>query len=135
MTLSPAEEASFAESSAEFTRTVTLTYGAPATVTIYGQDDAVDDGDQTVTLATGDPTSSNADYNNLTAQDVPDAQFLNLDDDTATILSPQEDPNNPDDGTISGLEVTLAEGTSEDLSPSSWLAADGARSPDSRRSR
>jgi len=51
----------------------------PVTVTVTGVDDAVKDGDIGYTIVTGDPTSSDADFNNLGAGDVDDVSVTNLD--------------------------------------------------------
>jgi len=51
----------------------------PVTVTVTGVDDAVKDGDIDYTIVTGDPTSADADFNDLGARDVDDVSVTNLD--------------------------------------------------------
>lgn len=51
-------------------------------VTITGLNDDVDDGDITYELVTGDPTSADTGYGDLTATDILDASIINVDDDT-----------------------------------------------------
>ena len=97
------------------TTDLSLTYGTTASVTVYGVDDAVADGDKQALLETGDPVSANASYDALNASDVADVILTNLDDDEASVVFPSQDPNDPNDGTVSGDAVTLDEGTSENL--------------------
>jgi len=84
----------------------TLTFGVgnwnePQTVTITGVDDDFDDGDVAYTIVTGDPTSNDAAYNALGADDVDDVSATNTDDDTrGVVVSP-----------TSGLTTTEAGGT------------------------
>ena len=110
LTLDPAGEASFSQNEEVLTTTVTATYENPATVTIYGQADNFKDGDQTVTL-TGEASSENAAYDQL--QNAVSEQFMNLDNDDVVIVTPLEDPDDPDDGTVSGNDITVGEGESE----------------------
>ena len=73
----------------------------PVTVTVTGVDDDVDDGDIAYTIITGDPTSADADYEALGADDVDDVSVTNQDDDAVGItVSP-----------TSGLTTTEAGGT------------------------
>ena len=62
---------------------VTLPAGSTAavTVTVTGVDDAILDGDVGYTIITGDPTSTDAAYNTLGADDVADVSVTNEDDD------------------------------------------------------
>ncbi len=58
----------------------------PQMVTVTGVDDFIDDGDVAFTIVTGDPSSSDPNYGNLTADDVADVTGVNADDtDTAGI--------------------------------------------------
>lgn len=56
-------------------------WNIPQTVTVTGVDDAVIDGDVQYTVITGDPTSGDAGYDALTANDVADVTVTNRDDD------------------------------------------------------
>ena len=51
------------------------------TVTVTGIDDDIDDGDVGYTIVTGDPTSPDADYNDMEDDDVDDVSVTNTDDD------------------------------------------------------
>jgi hypothetical protein len=73
----------------------------PVTVTVTGVDDTVVDGDVAYTIVTGDPTSSDANYDALGAGDVDDIGVTNTDDETASITV---DPT-------TGLTTTEAGGT------------------------
>jgi hypothetical protein len=71
-------------------------------IVIRGQDDNVVDGDVAYMLITGDPTSNDPTYENLSANDVDDVRLVNLDDDVRgvtiepTSLSVTEgDPGDP----------------------------------------
>ncbi len=67
------------------------TYDQPQTITVTGQNDAIDDGDQTYTVVLGAATSGDASYTGLNP---PDVDLTNLDDDTAAILVSAPAPNN-----------------------------------------
>ena len=54
-------------------------------ILITGLDDNVIDGDQKVTLVTGDPASGDPTYNSLSANSVADIDFINKDNDQAGI--------------------------------------------------
>jgi hypothetical protein len=91
-----------------FGSSLTLTFDesnwdTPQTVTIEGQDDAIRaDGDILYNIVTGDPTSGDANYNNLTAGDVPDVSVTNQDNDGAAGISVSP---------VSGLETDEDGGT------------------------
>jgi hypothetical protein len=83
--------------------TLTLTFttadwATPQTVTLEGQEDAIDDGDQFVTISTAAATSSDADYNGLNAADVTATTIDN--DQAGLTVTP-----------VSGLTTTEAGGT------------------------
>jgi hypothetical protein len=66
---------------------VTLNSTAATTVTITGIDNDVAGGNVALTIVTGDPTSAgNAQYDALTAADVPDVSSTRVEDDTVGIL-------------------------------------------------
>ncbi len=67
------------------------TYDQPQTVTVTGQNDFVDDGDQTYTVLLGAATSADGNYDTLNP---PDVDLTNVDDDTAAILVSALSPNN-----------------------------------------
>ena len=56
-------------------------WNVPQLVTVTGVDDAVIDGDVQYAIITGDPTSGDAGYDALTANDVADVTVTNRDDD------------------------------------------------------
>ncbi|MFV1967999.1 MAG: Calx-beta domain-containing protein, partial [Pirellulaceae bacterium] len=56
-----------------------------ATVTVTGTDDDFIDGHIAYTIVTGDPTSTDANYDALGAGDVDDVSVINTDDDTTTL--------------------------------------------------
>jgi gliding motility-associated-like protein len=55
-------------------------------VIVNGLDDLIVDGDQQGIVITGDPTSSDTNYNNLTAADVADPTLINQDNDVAALF-------------------------------------------------
>lgn len=61
-------------------------------VILTGLDDTVIDGIQTVTLITGDPTSTDLPYNSLTVSSVANVDIYNLDDDNAGLQISQVSP-------------------------------------------
>ncbi len=63
----------------------TLDWNIQQTVTVTGQDDAVDDNDVQYTIVTGNPTSLDAGYDALTAADVSDVTVTNTDDDLSQL--------------------------------------------------
>ena len=56
---------------------------------LKGVDDSIIDGTQIVRLITGDPSSTDTPYNNLTATDVADVDLYNLDNDSAGLMITQ----------------------------------------------
>ena len=58
-------------------------------VILTGVDDSIIDGTQIVRLITGDPSSTDTPYNNLTATDVADVDLYNLDNDSAGLMITQ----------------------------------------------
>ena len=58
-------------------------------VILTGVDDSIIDGTQIVRLITGDPSSTDTPYNNLTATDVADVDLYNLDNDSAGLIITQ----------------------------------------------
>ena len=70
-------------------------WDTPQTVTVTGQDDFVDDGDQAFTIFTAKAVSNDAKYSDLDAADVA---AVNVDNDTAGVLATP----------LSGLETTEA---------------------------
>ncbi|MFK7794842.1 MAG: hypothetical protein AB8B89_05800 [Gammaproteobacteria bacterium] len=75
-------EGTVAPASLTFT---TLNWNIQQTVTVTGQDDAVDDNDVQYTIITGDPTSNDAGYEALAAGDVADVTVTNTDDDLSQL--------------------------------------------------
>ena len=57
-------------------------------VVLTGVDDDLLDGTQKVTLVTGDPTSTDLSYDNLSGSQVADIELYNIDDDNTAITSP-----------------------------------------------
>ena len=88
LSISDTTEASISASSIVITP---ANWNLPAnnTVTITGVDDAIIDGTVAYSLVTGDPTSSDGDYDALDATDVADASLSNQDDDTAGVMITQ----------------------------------------------
>ncbi|MCI0708668.1 MAG: hypothetical protein L0154_00755, partial [Chloroflexi bacterium] len=67
-----------------------------ATVQISGVPEMIQDGNQPCTLITGDPTSSDPNYNALNATDSPDITFNMIDDDTVGVsVTPSSSPPTP----------------------------------------
>lgn len=62
-----------------------LNWNVQQTVTVTGVDDAVDDNDVQYSIITGDPTSGDAGYDALTANDVADVTVTNTDDDLSQL--------------------------------------------------
>ena len=62
-----------------------LNWNVQQTVTVTGVDDAVDDNDVQYTIVTGDPTSGDAGYDALGANDVADVTVTNTDDDLSQL--------------------------------------------------
>ena len=58
-------------------------------VILTGVDDNIIDGTQMVRLVTGDPSSTDAPYNNLSAVDIADVDLYNLDNDSAGLMITQ----------------------------------------------
>jgi len=79
------------------------------TLTISGVDDHLTDGDITYQLVTGDPTSSDALYNALDANDVTNPSLINEDDDAAGItVSETDDTTAVTEGGINDMvNITL----------------------------
>ncbi len=75
-------------------------------VTITGVDDFFADGNQEITLITGDPTSGDDFYENIEAEDVSNPILTNEDDDIAQLLINLTD-NVSEDGTNSILNIRL----------------------------
>lgn len=67
---------------------VTLPAGstAPVSVIVTGVNDNIVDGSVSYTITTGDPSSSDLDFDILTAADVADVSVTNIDDDIAAII-------------------------------------------------
>jgi cytochrome c553 len=63
----------------------TLNWNIQQTVTVTGQDDAVDDNDVQYSIVTGAPTSVDAGYDALVAADVADVTVTNTDDDLSQL--------------------------------------------------
>ncbi|MFV2065759.1 MAG: beta strand repeat-containing protein, partial [Pirellulales bacterium] len=76
-------------------------------VTVTGQDDDVIDGDVAFTVATGDPASTDANFNALGADDVDDVSVINEDLDTAEVIVTAISGNTKEDGTTATFTVTL----------------------------
>jgi len=62
-----------------------LNWNIQQTVTVTGVDDVVDDNDVQYTIITGDPTSGDAGYDALNANDVADVTVTNTDDDLSQL--------------------------------------------------
>jgi|GEM_PF-2015637 len=79
----------------------------PQTVTVTGLDDELQDGDQTITVETGDPTSTDPAYNGATANPV-DVSVTVLDDDTAGfVVTPTSGLTLSEAGGTATFEVVL----------------------------
>lgn len=83
----------------------TLNWATPQTVTVYGQSDLIDDGNQTYNVRVGPPTGA-AEYSSLTAQVV---SVTNIDDDTAgiTVTPAASTLVTSENGTIATFTVRL----------------------------
>ena len=81
----------------------TANWNIQQTVTVTGQDDALDDNDVQYTIVTGDPSSLDAGYDALTANDVADVTVTNTDDDLSQLEIGQQlyrQVFNMNDGTV-----------------------------------
>ena len=83
-------------------------------VTITGVDDFFADGNQEITLITGDPTSGDSFYENIEAVEVSNPILTNEDDDIAQLLVSLTD-NVSENGTNSILNVRLTSQINEDV--------------------
>ena len=83
-------------------------------VTITGVDDFFADGNQEITLITGDPTSGDSFYENIEAEEVSNPILTNEDDDIAQLLVSLTD-NVSENGTNSILNVRLTSQINEDV--------------------
>ena len=83
-------------------------------VTITGVDDFFADGNQEITLITGDPTSGDSFYENIEAEEVSNPILTNEDDDIAQLLISLTD-NVSENGTNSILNVRLTSQINEDV--------------------
>ncbi|MDB5295685.1 MAG: type secretion C-terminal target protein, partial [Phycisphaerales bacterium] len=90
-------------------------WNVPQTVTVYGADDAVRDGDVAYTIVTGDPTSADAAFDALTAAAVADVAVTNADDDPVPTLSVDSvsDPEGDAGTTPFTFTVTLSGRTAD----------------------
>jgi hypothetical protein len=80
---------------------------ATNTVTVTGVNDDVVDGNILYTLITGDPTSSDPNYNALTAADVADPTITNMDNDTIGITVGSISGATSETGTTATFTVVL----------------------------
>ena len=98
----------------------TSNWDTPQIVTITGQDDALLDGDITYVFTTGDPTSTDLNYDALSATDVDDLTFTNEDNDVDTdgdgISDSDEGSGNtqPTDSDSDGVPDYLEDNTSDE---------------------
>ena len=83
-------------------------------VTITGVDDFFADGNQEITLITGDPTSGDSFYENIEAEEVSNPILTNEDDDIAQLLVSLTD-NVSENGTNSILNIRLTSQINEDV--------------------
>jgi hypothetical protein len=83
-------------------------WAAPQTVTVTGQPDYIVDGDVAYNVVTGDPTSADAGYDALTAEDVWDVALVNLDVDAIGVtVDPMEGLVTTEDGGTDSFTVVL----------------------------
>ena len=83
-------------------------------VVVIGLDDLIVDGDQQIVIITGDPSSSDSDYDLLTATDIADPSVLNLDNDVAALfISSPADVSEA--GLTTSFTVTLATEITNDV--------------------
>ncbi len=83
-------------------------WDTPQTVTVTGVDDPVFDGNVAYTIVTGDPTSTDTDYNDLGADDVDDVSVTNNDDETpSVIVDPTSGLTTTEDGGTATFTVVL----------------------------
>jgi hypothetical protein len=83
-----------------------LNWNIPQTITITGVDDDVADGDTVYTIVTGDPTSSDGDYDGASANPV-DVSVTNEDDDTAGFTISAISGDTSEDGDSATFTVRL----------------------------
>jgi hypothetical protein len=84
----------------------TLNWNVPQTVTITGVNDDVADGDTAYTIVTGDPTSTDGDYNGAGANPV-DVSVTNQDNDTAGFTISTISGDTSEDGDTATFTVQL----------------------------
>jgi hypothetical protein len=87
-------------------------WNAPQTVTVTGQDDAVDDGDIAYSIVTKPAVSQDGNYNNQNPADVP---VTNQDDDTAGITVSAISGNTTEAGGIATFTVVLDSEPTDDV--------------------
>ena len=114
-TTDDATEGLVSDDGISFGNSVSLTFtpadwDTPQTVTVQGQDDAIEaDGDVIFNIVGGDPTSGDANYDALTAADVDDVEVTNMDDDGAAmiIVNPTAGLVTDEDGGSDSFTVVL----------------------------
>ena len=89
-------------------------FPASNVVTITGVDDFFADGNQEITLITGEPTSGDSFYENIEAEEVSNPILTNEDDDIAQLLVSLTD-NVSENGTNSILNIRLTSQINEDV--------------------
>ena len=82
--------------------------GANNIVTVTGADDVLIDGTIAYNIVTGDPTSTDANYDSLTAGSVGDVSVNNLDDDGASIFVTVVDSTTDESGATATIEFALS---------------------------
>jgi len=109
LTISDASEGSFNEFSSVASFDLhSLINGDSNTVTVYGWDDDMDDGDIDYTVVTGDPYSDDPEFDALGADDVDDVRVTNVDDDTRGVtVTPTSGLTTTEDGGTATFTVVL----------------------------
>ena len=85
------------------------------TLTIFGLNDVVIDGNIAFTMVTGDPTSSDGDYDALNAASVADVGVTNNDDDVAGIVVNAVDSTTDENGATATVQFSLGSMPSNDV--------------------
>ncbi|MDH5727708.1 MAG: OmpA family protein [Gammaproteobacteria bacterium] len=121
-------EATIAPASLTFSN---ANWNTPQTITVTGVDDAIDDGDISLLIISGDPTSLDAVYDALVASDIADVGVSNTDDDVAGVTINVISNNTNESGTTGSFSVVLnSEPTGDVIIPmSSGDSSEGSVSP------
>jgi hypothetical protein len=108
-----------------------LNWDTAQAVTVTGVNDALVDGNQTYTIVTGDPASSDPVFNALTATSVDDVTVVNIDDETPGITVSAISGHTAETGTTAYFQVVLSTVPTGDvtLPITAWDATEGSVSP------